>query len=533
MGKKRSRNLRIVVLLWACFLVRGAFYSAVLPLWEGFDEFGHFAYVQRVAGGAWFVNQKTHPSREVERSVELVPMPWVVRDDPPRHETYESYWKLSEEERRAREWELRTLPRSLAVEDAVTSLPIEWPQPPLSYWLMAAVYRMAAGLSLPARVLALRLFNVLLASVAVPMAWIAAERVAGKSTARATAAAVAVMPGLMFDAARVANDPLAIALFSILSVLCLRVVDGDRKSVWWLGLVLGLGLITKAFFLTAVPAIIAVLVWAVRKRGIRWQSAAGCLATAAAIAIPWYVRNLRVTGSVSSVIQDASLRNMPLAERLRHVAEVSWLAALDSTFFSHLWFGGWSFLQLRAWIYHVFALAAMLATIGVAVVWIRKMAAREHIFALTALYAWFCVGLAYHVLMTFLANGISSTGGWYLGAVIVPELVLAAVGLRTLAPAMAVGFALLDLYGLLFVALPYYTGVLAHRANGFLEAFHFARFTDMGFTEVLHRISVNKPAALAPPVVAVLGCAYLLSTAAAGAIALIGPGREAAARRHS
>ena len=38
-----------LLVIWLCFLVRGVFYAAALPLWEGYDEYSHFAYVQHVA----------------------------------------------------------------------------------------------------------------------------------------------------------------------------------------------------------------------------------------------------------------------------------------------------------------------------------------------------------------------------------------------------------------------------------------------------------------------------------------------------
>ena len=92
-----------MLLIWLGFLVRGAFYCVVLPLWEGFDEYAHFAYVQRVHNGKWLVQPGARATREVERSVSLVPMPWTQRAEPPPHETHESYWRLPPEQRRARE----------------------------------------------------------------------------------------------------------------------------------------------------------------------------------------------------------------------------------------------------------------------------------------------------------------------------------------------------------------------------------------------------------------------------------------------
>ena len=543
----RMRVARIVFLLWACFIARGAFYCAILPLWEGFDEYAHFGYVQYITTGrGWLVLPGAGNTREVERSMALVPMPWTLRSDAPPHDTQESYWRLPADERQSRERELMALPHSMAGQDAAGFVPIESQQPPLNYWLMAAFYPMLAGLSLPARVGALRLLNVLLASVAVPAVWITARRTfdaiegsAGGSRRVATAvtAVLALMPEVFFDAARVANSGLSLFLYSLLAVLCLRILDGKRGAVLWAGGVLGLGLLSKAFFLAAVPVAAGAIVWAILKGRARVQSAMASLGLAAAISGWWYVRNLRVTGSLSGVLQDAALRHLPIAERLRHIPDVNWRAALDSTFLSHIWFGDWSFLQLRAWIYHVFALLAVVALAGLVVAWARHAAARGALSTLAAIYGFFCAGLAYHVLITYLANGISSTAGWYLCALAVPETVLAAAGLRALAPprirayvvgGVALAFALLDLYGMLFVALPYYTGVIGHRPNGSLESFHWTALAHTGFGEVLRRLAVNKAAAVGQALIAAGGCAYLAAT---GTLAALGLTAEARGHR--
>ena len=47
--KPSSGLRRTLVFVWLCFLARGVFYCVSLPLWEGFDEYAHFARVQHVA----------------------------------------------------------------------------------------------------------------------------------------------------------------------------------------------------------------------------------------------------------------------------------------------------------------------------------------------------------------------------------------------------------------------------------------------------------------------------------------------------
>ena len=71
---------------------------------------------------------------------------------------------------------------------------------------------------------------------------------------------------------------------------------------------------------------------------------------------------------------------------------------------------------------------------------------------------------------------------------------------------------MLDLYGMLFVAIPYYTGLLGHKPSGFLEAFHWAPLLHTGVAEVLRRIGTNKPGWVGAWEVAAKGRIYVAAT---------------------
>src|SRR5580700_11371623 len=97
--------------LWACFLVRLLFYSAMLPLWEGYDEWAHFAVVRDMAiRGEWLGSRQAPIPRDVEASLQLAPVPWELSTLPPPSYTHDEYWSLSRDERERRESALRTLP---------------------------------------------------------------------------------------------------------------------------------------------------------------------------------------------------------------------------------------------------------------------------------------------------------------------------------------------------------------------------------------------------------------------------------------
>jgi hypothetical protein len=114
--------------------------------------------------------------------------------------------------------------------------------------------------------------------------------------------------------------------------------------------------------------------------------------------------------------------------------------------------------------------------------------------------------------------GVPTSMGCYLYAVAAAEVALSVAGLRALAPRAArrfvapagvALFALLDLYTIHMIAIPYYTGLIAHRPNGPLAAFHPA---GASLSEMLNRLTAFKSPWLGEPLMAALWMAYIAAT---------------------
>src|ERR1700733_7315204 len=89
------RQHRWLILLWLCFVVRGVFYSSVLPLWEGFDEWAHFAVAQNMAiSGRAVIDRHAAVSQEVNTSLQLVPLPRGMTRIVSPSVTRDAYWQL-------------------------------------------------------------------------------------------------------------------------------------------------------------------------------------------------------------------------------------------------------------------------------------------------------------------------------------------------------------------------------------------------------------------------------------------------------
>ena len=528
---------RLLLFLWVAFVMRGLWYSAAMPVWEGYDEPYHFAYLQQLAAGKGLPVGAAVVSLEVQHSLHLLPLAWELHLQhlPPPLITYDSFWRLPATDRELLILGVRRLSPGEGNEPATEWIPnYEFQQMPLYYWLFWIPMRLMGRASLLTRVIALRILSVLLASAAVPLAYKVVRQVLGEEgKALGATALLVLLPELMVDLARVGNESLALVLMTIALVYALKTVEQPKRWSAWiaLGLALGLGLLTKAYFLVTLPALVLIalyLIWtSLSTHGWKRQTIGVTLRSCAAVGIilavagRWYWHVHVRTGSWSGQADDAALHNIALAQKLIAVPSVNWKSGAISILLSHIWFGGWSFLRLPVGWYLLAAVPIAVGVSGVGVRWMRERAGagpdsqRPQILVLGALYLCFWVGLAYHVLITFMNTGVSASTGWYLYCLVVAELVLLVWGLEAffqtkfLLLALCLEVAVMDLYGMHALMLPYYVGLSAHMGKQVPTAL---ASTLSHLPTVFPRLAINKPDWLSTPVLVTLWFLYLAAT---------------------
>ncbi len=468
-----------VALIGACFFLRLAFYATAFPLWEGFDEWSHFAVVRYMANGALLSPRSATLPLDVAASLQYVPLPPTLRNLPEGALSHQAFWALGAEDRAARLAAFRAIPLEFAALPSRISA-YQTEQAPLYYWLMTPILRVFRGSSLETQVFALRWASIFLAVSLIPLVFLAGRAVfSDDRIALGCAAIVALMPELAVSMARVSNESLAVVLFS--AVIWLTV----RQRGWLaLGVLLGLGLITKAYFLAALVGV-ALTFFAPR-----------AFAVAALIAGWWYVRNLLNTGTLTGMGESIVLRGTSSFRMLRAADTLPWRSAVQTTLLSHLYFGGWSSLTAPGWMYGPFYLAIILAALGLTGFW-RK----QEIRSIGLIYGVFWLAQLYNVILIYVTKGTPTSMGWYLYAVIAAQVALTVAGLRRFfgGGAMVLGvalFGLLDLYSMHAIALPYYTGLAFPLPRG----------------ELFARLAVFKPSGVTEGVMAALWAAYLAAT---------------------
>ncbi len=65
----------ILASIWLIFLIRGAFYASLIPLWEGFDEWAHYGFVEHVRLHPGVLPRTTdRVTEEIRQSVQAQPI---------------------------------------------------------------------------------------------------------------------------------------------------------------------------------------------------------------------------------------------------------------------------------------------------------------------------------------------------------------------------------------------------------------------------------------------------------------------------
>ena len=306
----------------------------------------------------------------------------------------------------------------------------ETQQSPLYFWTAGLLVRWLPLGGPTAELYFLRFVNAALAfSIGVLIGKVARSYAA----AWAAIALLALMPGFGVSLARVANDALCAVLVSIALVGALLPTRGSSLAG---SLAAGLSPWAKLYGLAAVPTSAFEAL-----RGRRWTHLALVVLPPAALA----AASLTLFGTPFAVMYNG--RGVPFAP----LSAVPWLRDGWAVVKSHVWMSGMSFLVFPTVLY---AVPVVLLAGGLALTFTNVPAERRRYLAiLSSVLGVFVVALAYHDWRTFaFYRGGGGTGGWYLFAVALPEMLLVADGAArrgwirsAIVPALAV-FLVLSVY---------------------------------------------------------------------------------------
>lgn len=338
-----SSLLRVLLLLIILgYLAAGVCYARFTPAWQAPDEPAHYNYIR-------YIVEESH-------------LPVLQMGDYPHD--------YLEEIKAAR----------FPPEMSIDPLRYEFHQPPLYYLLASVVYRMTNG-----SLLALRLWSVLLGAGLLAVSWALVRAVFPERPVLAlgTTAFVAFLPMHLTMASAVNNDALAELLLAI-SILglvrYLRAKETAPLRAAGLGLLMGLGLVTKITALIALPLALVALLMSPRSKGERTRDGLLILGLASLVLLPWLVRNHLTYGGFD--LLGLARHNQIVVGQPRTaewLAEMGWrglLRAFAQTTFQSFWGQfGWMGVLLDSRLYLLLKLLSGLVGLGVLLFTVRNLRA--------------------------------------------------------------------------------------------------------------------------------------------------------------
>ena len=432
--------LTVQSLLVALVVCRGLALLCVLPPFEGWDEYQHVGYIEHIrqTGQAPVLWETSVPTALLAEALKFPQPECAIRDQLGAlgGVSYAAYWDRPDT--------ARYRGGSNVLYQAQHS--------PLAYRLAAPWFTALGGVrNLRTSVAGLRLANLALTAAAVwVVQWVLRRVVRREGDAALLGLALATHPMFLMNGARVANDALGVFLGTLAVGACLGLAlsEGRRFVLHALGvgLLIGLAVSAKATNLGLLPfAAFAWLAAVVRRKPGAGSAVLGGIAMAAgtlAIVQAELRFNLAHYGLLTSM-QEAVInhkKGLTRADLLQTAATIPWLKTLPRLWDRDLFFtGGWSFLPThpRALRYYRYALFAGL------VGWVWRAAAlatmqrsrRNAMFTSTWVPAAFVVlvlgytaGLAFHMVQSKAAWGVSTTNPWYACAALPWFLALISAG---------------------------------------------------------------------------------------------------------
>lgn len=411
--------------LLAIFLI-GLGYLAILPVFEGFDENAHYSSLRQIADtGTIPLYGSSYLNREIADYQGPVSYSTLT---PPfdRDLVYSKFFSLPERVRQYRETYRQ--PFTHPPYQAGQELNWQAQHPPLYYLLLAPLVKATDKLSFVAQIFTLRLASFVLALGGVAFGLSAFRQPHLSPYADTPAIGFMVYPLIlpMFfpEFTRIGNDSLCIFLVGVVAYCLSLWLEDERntKAAVASGVALGMGLLTKAFFLPITAALALFLAFRIgidktnpATRPRRCWNLTGIFLPALIIGGSWYIYNLTAHGDLSGGNDTIRLAQQGglWSNLQRNFSVLALLRGFIVPLVSYSWGGTWSLARLPELLHlPLLLLAAWVAAAFLLQVKSRPLA--DPLWLPVWVFAVFLCGLFWHVLVSVALNGNGNTPGWYL-----------------------------------------------------------------------------------------------------------------------
>jgi hypothetical protein len=423
----RTRGRRTFASIYLlCLLGIGVGYISITPPFEGFDETAHYSSLREISDtGKIPIYGKSY----IDQSVVDYQGPIHYDTGVPPFDRGLVYPKFFAQPELVEQYlKIYRRPSSRVTYRPSSELNWQAQHPPLYYLLLASSLPALDGFSFTAQLFVLRLISYVLALCGVAFGLFAVNQ-PDKPPERNPAVIgfvlyPIILPMFFPEFARLGNDSLCLFFVGLCAYLLSSWLKDDRNvgKALAIGAALGLGLLTKAFFLPITLGFgifLALRLWPARanlpERSERLKSSISILLAAVLVGGGWYVYKFAMYGDLTGADYAIRLARQGgmMAGLKEHLSLNQVLRGALMPLVSYQWVGTWSVTRLPELLQvPMVALAAW-----VAFGYLQQVKHRSFDDA-AWLPVWvfcsFILGLYWHVLIGIALYNLGAAGGWYL-----------------------------------------------------------------------------------------------------------------------
>jgi 4-amino-4-deoxy-L-arabinose transferase-like glycosyltransferase len=284
------------------------------------------------------------------------------------------------------------------------------------------------GLSFVSEILLLRVFSFLIALGGVVFGLLAFLRPLDRDENNTALTGFILYPIIlpMFfpEFTRIGNDSLCLFLAGASAFFLMRGLQNEAEVKWSLGLgtTLGLGLLTKAFFLPitiAISVFLLIRIWVDRINLAlytkRWRNLFCVVFVALLIGSGWYVYKYIFFGNLigsNDAIQLAQKGGWAVNLQ-QNFSAYAFVRGLMTTLVTWSWAGTWSLVRINS-LLHIPLLLLLVWVIGEFLVQLKHRRLDDAVWLPVYMLVVFGFGFLWHIMLSIAINGNGNTPGWYL-----------------------------------------------------------------------------------------------------------------------
>ena len=294
----------------------------------------------------------------------------------------------------------------------------QYQHPPLYYFLMASIILPFESTSLIDKLIILRLISYLFVFLSVYIVLMSFIKYSSDYDINSFVCFFVFFPMFFIQFARIGNDSLCILLCSIIFYFLIKEKNKlNLVSLFFIGILSGLGVITKAFFIPIILSLMLYIILVGFKSNLSLKKNLTqiiVLLTGFLIfAIPWFIFNSKFNSDLGLGIILNKLINMQGNEIINNFSLFEFLRGITVPLITFSWAGTQSLTRISVYMQLLFLIPFFIYILLILTQAVKNKLELLNYSSLILIFVFYS-SLIWNVAITMLAGGIATSPGWYL-----------------------------------------------------------------------------------------------------------------------